>query len=289
MDSRWFSPVVVLLWVATMGWLTMDKVLPQLREGDPPTYRALFDQLDDGPVIWDLYVNERAVGRSKSEMKKLDNGGLQIKTELALMSQLSLSELLPESLRLTFLPELNRLPAKGAQIDSQLEVNRSGRLLGMEATLRWGDFVDVLRISGAVVDNELQLVTQVNKVSLPPIKIPLSSETQLVESFAPQSRLMGLRLGQSWTMPVFSPLQPATPVEVLQAVVAREEPIFWDGHICSTLVVEYRKGSGAGGAQEIRGRMWVRIDGLVLKQQATLLTSQLVFVRQTKDEERGIP
>ena len=47
----------------------------------------------------------------------------------------------------------------------------------------------------------------------------------------------------------------------------------------NTLVVEYRKSSGAGGLQDVRGQMWVRADGLVLKQQAALLTSQLVFVR----------
>ena len=274
-----------------MAWLTMDKVLPQLREGDPPTYRALLTQADDpDPVVWDLYVNDRVVGRSSSEVKKSGDGGLRITSTLSLMAELRLAELLPEKLRRTFLPELDRLPPKGAEIDSQLEINSFGHLLGMEATLRWGDFPNVLRLSGAVVDNELRLVPEVmSKVSLPAIKIPIAAETQLAESLSPQSRLMGLRLGQAWSMPVFSPLQPATPVEILQAVVAREEPIFWNGRTWNTLVVEYRKSSGAGGPQEIRGQMWVRPDGLVLKQQAALLTSQLVFVRRLQDEDPGIP
>ena len=41
MHSRWYSVAVVLLWLATMGWLVSQKVLPSLVIGEPPDYQAI--------------------------------------------------------------------------------------------------------------------------------------------------------------------------------------------------------------------------------------------------------
>ncbi|HZZ73644.1 MAG TPA: hypothetical protein VFE24_15430 [Pirellulales bacterium] len=288
MDSRWFSPVVVLFWVATLVWLTLDKVLPQLREGSPPTYRSLLAQDDKEPTKWDLYIDDQAVGRSESIIYRTADGGARLIGELTLLARFPLRALIPEALSRRFLPDLQALPARGVSIHSEAVVNRENHLLGIHVTVQWGEYENLLKVSGIVQDNELVLTPEVlNGVKLPTMKYPISAESQLAESLSPQSRILGLRLGQTWSIPVFSPLQPTTPVEVLQAAVAREEPIFWDGELWNTLVVEYRGTGAAGAPQELRGAMWVRPDGLVLKQQAALLTANLTFVRRSPNESDG--
>ena len=38
MHYRWYSVAVVGLWLTTMGWLVVKKVVPAFRIGSPPSY-----------------------------------------------------------------------------------------------------------------------------------------------------------------------------------------------------------------------------------------------------------
>jgi hypothetical protein len=109
----------------------------------------------------------------------------------------------------------------------------------------------------------------------------------LGDGLSPQPRLSGLRDGQTWTTEVFSPLQPPNdPVQIMQATVEGTEPMVWNGQAMDTRLVVYRTdpGTGPDGKGQPRGRVWVRPDGTVLKQQVMLLSSALSFVRMTDDE-----
>ena len=46
MEHRWMKGVVVLFWMATMTWLVVEKVLPPLERGDPPTFHSAYGDLD---------------------------------------------------------------------------------------------------------------------------------------------------------------------------------------------------------------------------------------------------
>jgi hypothetical protein len=108
------------------------------------------------------------------------------------------------------------------------------------------------------------------------------------DALSPQTQLPGLRLGQSWKVPAYSPLRLSTaPLEVLQATVESRETISWEGELVSCWVVTYRSESGVSlsGSGPPIGRMWVSYRGAVLKQEATLLASTLTFVRM--GEERA--
>jgi hypothetical protein len=87
-------------------------------------------------------------------------------------------------------------------------------------------------------------------------------------------------MGQRWTTPVYSPFRPLnSPMEMLEATVERREPILWNGGSVSTLVVVYRADSGMSLTSEPRGKLWVRSDGTVLRQEVTMLNSHLQFTR----------
>jgi hypothetical protein len=90
-------------------------------------------------------------------------------------------------------------------------------------------------------------------------------------------------------MPIYNPLRsPKNSIEILQAEVERKELIFWNGEMTAALEVVYRSDSGASLAshREARGRLWVREDGLVLRQEMVFFNSPLMFVRQT--DEKGL-
>jgi hypothetical protein len=94
----------------------------------------------------------------------------------------------------------------------------------------------------------------------------------------------GLRIGQEWTVPVYSPLRfsdSRNPVEILHAKVEDRESVVIGEEPVLTSVVVYRSDSGAilGGAQTPRGKLWVADDGTVLKQSTRLFGSQLTFLR----------
>ena len=55
-----------------------------------------------------------------------------------------------------------------------------------------------------------------------------------------------------------------------------------------TWLVVYRSesGNGADGSQKPRGQLWVRHDGTVLKQEVTVLGSNITFVRLADEEAK---
>jgi hypothetical protein len=93
-------------------------------------------------------------------------------------------------------------------------------------------------------------------------------------------------VGQEWTVPVFSPLRPpGNPVDVLQARVERRDLLIWEGQTVPVNVVEYRTDSGSAlsSTSHPRAKLWVRDDGAVLKQEISVLGTELVFVRLSPD------
>ena len=123
--------------------------------------------------------------------------------------------------------------------------------------------------------------------------VPLSSNALLSDAFSPQwqTQLPDLREGQFWSVPVYNPLWPSDhPLEILRATVEGTEPICWNGITVGTRLVVYRSesGSGDGGSQKPRGKLWVRRDGAVLRQQGMLFDSTITFVRLADEEAAAV-
>jgi hypothetical protein len=230
-------------------------------------------------VAWEILWNQRNVGWAASRTEAAAEGRWRLASRVR-FERFPLRDLLPTFLRATGVVD-DGLAALTMDLESSVWLDRQGQLDRFESSIRLAEMSDVIRIEGRLDGHDLDLTVRSGDVSYP-TRMYLPAADFLSDEFAPPAELPGLHRGQSWTMPVFSPLRPPnSPLEILQATVERDEILIWNGQAVSTWVVVYRSdsGSGRGGAREIRGRLWVRPNGQVLKQEVQVFRSQLQFVR----------
>jgi hypothetical protein len=93
-------------------------------------------------------------------------------------------------------------------------------------------------------------------------------------------------------VPVYRPLSPDKPLEIVHAEVRKDrESFLWNGVMQDVWYVEYRAdgASDVGGDSHPKGAVWVRAeDGVVLQQQVMLFDSPLMFVRMTEQEAKDL-
>ena len=121
-------------------------------------------------------------------------------------------------------PSGNEAPHRSLMAGVEFNVAMRGKVEG-----------DVMHI--AILAGELEYHTDID---LPP-------DALIGDVLSPQTRLPGLRVGQTWTVPIYSPFRPPnSPVEILHATVERKDPIFWHDQIVPALLVVYRGDPGLG-------------------------------------------
>jgi hypothetical protein len=103
----------------------------------------------------------------------------------------------------------------------------------------------------------------------------------LNDAMAPQSYLPSLKAGQTWTVVVYSPLNPQERIsEILHAKVERKTVLSIGDRIFSTWVVVFRSDPGSAAGEGIeRAKLWVTEDGAVVKQELSFLGFQFAFAR----------
>ena len=284
MYSRWFNIAVILLWLSTMSWLVIEKVMPPLMVGDPPSYRTIVAaQKDAPPTGWQMEFNDRSLGWAINIVSRLPNDVTEIHSRVH-FNEIPLRTLARGWARTVL--QLLDMPVADLQMDadSTLVIDPLGRLIRFESALRVDFLEDVIRVLGTVDGNRLKI--EVRAGGLPVnTECFLAANAVVVDAFSPQSKLPGLRTGQTWTVPVYSPLRPSNnPLEILHATVEGTDPIIWGGRTEEAWLVVYRSdpGFGLGSSDSPRGRLWVRRDGTVLKQQVMILDSTMTFVRLTE-------
>jgi hypothetical protein len=281
MNSRWFNAIVVLLWLAAMSWLVKEKVLPPLLVGDPPDYARIVEaQKGAPPVGWRMAINGRPLGWALSDTRSEPTGLTEIRGRVH-FDALPLEEMMPSWLR--SMTGLNERSIGRLRMDmrSLLTIDPLGHLVRFDSAARVDPLNETMSVQGTVEGRRLQLLVRAGSASVSK-EMLLSSDALLCDALSPQNELPGLRAGQSWTVPVYSPLLPAnTPLEIIRAKVEGTEPILWNGAVEDAWLVVYRNdpGSGAAGSQPPRGTLWVRRDGTVVKQQVVLFNSTVAFVR----------
>jgi len=288
MYSRWYNVSVILLWLASMSWLVTQKVLPPLLVGQPPSYRTILAAQRPEPVGWGLMVNGRRVGWAISTSSSLATELTEIRSRVH-FDEVPLREM-AEGLAGAVL-QLIEQPLPKVQLDAQstVTIDSLGRLLSFDSSVRLDPLDRPVRVRGAIEGSQMSVLvrfadfTYKTEMSLPPNAL-------LADAFSPQTQLPGLRAGQTWTVPSYNPLRPRDPLEILQATVERREPVSWNGHTEDVWLVVYQSDPGAalGSRRAPRGRLWVRRDGTVLKQQIMLFESSMTFVRLPDDEAAAL-
>jgi hypothetical protein len=295
MGSRWFNFLVVLLWMTTMGWLVVEKILPPWLIGDPPSYeKILHARKGEPPVGWRLYLGNRGLRRGQPigwalsaavpiTDQHTENRVTEIRSRVH-FEQLPLAELTPGWIG-GFL-RLTKYGRTKMQMDtsSTLTIDSLGRLTRFESALRLEGIRDVVRMEGVVEEGDLQLSVRAGELTHHERIAALSPDAVLGDSLSPQAKLPDLRQGQTWRVPSFSPF--GTSAEELIAKVEGRETVEWDGAWHDARLVVYRSDAGIGlGIDKVpRCKLWVLKDGTVVKQQVTMFNSRLTFIRMAEAE-----
>jgi hypothetical protein len=290
MGSRFFNVLIVLFWLATMSWLVVTKVLPPLRVGDPPNYGSILASRDRKiPICWGIKLNNNDLGWSATRFVTRPDGLVEARSRVYL-DYLPLDQVAPGWIGTFVKPLVEQTRQTGVQVQSQVEIDPLGRLIGFRSKMNLANLQDSIRLQGTVSGTSLAVHVQSADFSYKTEKY-LPTNAIVADELSPQAQLPGLRIGQQWTMPIYSPFRPPdSPMEILQATVEREASLVWNGESTQTRLVVYRgdPGGSGGGAHDVRGRLWVRMDGLVLKQELVLLRSKLQFVRMPPRQGRRL-
>jgi len=287
MHSRWFNAAVVLLWLTTMGWLVKAKVLPPLIKGEPPSYRRIVaSRLNEPPIGWNILVNDRQLGWALTEVGPSPIGLTEIRGR-AHLDKLPLKHLTPNWLKpLTNFLELSAGDESKLQLDvrSLITIDPLGRLSQFESTVWLLPWRERLRVRGNVEGGKMEIILSAGGLTFNH-EFPLPANALLSDALSPQTELPGLHQGQSWSVPIYSPLWPNQPLEIIRATVEDKEPIFWDDDVHEAWLVVYRSdGATSGESQKPKGRLWVRPDGAVLKQQVAFFDLAVTFERLDKEK-----
>lgn len=293
MHSRWFNPLVILFWLSSMTWLVTQKVLPPLIVGEPPSYRSILRQSKQGRAPesshWQLLWNGREVGWAKTRVELHENELTEIVNTVH-FDDLPLEDMTP--LRMgAFVKSMRGGERMPLDAESRVSIDPLGQLEQFNSSVSFDGIPEAITVRGFVENRELRLVVRSGELSYP-TKCYLPADALVGDVLSPQNQLPHLRVGQTWTVPVYSPFRlPNLPMEVLEARVVRREPIQWGEQEIMAYVVEYRGDQGAGlkRSKQAVGTVWVGGDGLVLRQEVLLLNSRLAFLRlpEAPDEDSG--
>jgi hypothetical protein len=283
MGTRWFNSVVVLFWLGTMGWLVTSKILPPMMRGDPPTYQATLPAEGEQAEIvgWTVHWNGRRIGNAASAAERDDD--VTTTTSRVALESLPLNEILP---MLGHLVKMFSGRGNLQGIDVRTRMNFAyGGLHSFRSTIRVAELPDRFELRGTVKGTELALELKLGSAPSHRVKTVLPPDAIVSEQFAPLAQLRGIHLGQTWTVPVCSPMNPGRPLEILQAKVESEERLVWNGREQMVWVVVYRDDAGTSSAARSRDRtkMWVAHDGRVLQQEIFISGGLLRFVRASGD------
>ena len=281
LQRPWFTPIVVVFWCLTSGWLLVEKILPSLSPGSPPGYQAMYTS-DSGliPVAWTVQWNDQPLGWAIAESQRTALGGLLVDSRMH-FDRLPLDEIVPAW---TSLLVRKALPKEGKltfDARGRLAIDAAGDLRSFMSIVNVPGSAEQVLLNGTVDAGTVRVHVQAGEMRYETTR-HLPEEMMIGDELSPQATMPGLFEGRRWTVPVYSPLRAgSSPIEILHAEVGPEETIYWEGRLARVHPVAYREDPASH--REPRSRLWVDRTGRVLRQEATLLGSKLSFIRRSDE------
>jgi len=189
------------------------------------------------------------------------------------------------------------------EVESHMLINPLNQLQSFDSKLKFRPNAgqSLVAIEGNVDGDTLTLSFRAGE--MPMEKIPLSMpENKIRDCFSPETELRpapgtrSLYAGQRWTIVSYSPLSlPSNPIDLLQhrapttvllAEVEKKDDVMWNGKREPAWLVVYRSeaGRGSGSDENVRNRMWVRMDGTVIREEVLLGGNNLMFSRMSDND-----
>ncbi len=168
-------------------------------------------------------------------------------------------------------------------IASTCQIDRAGNLRAFSASVRpESDPQEVLRVEGRL-NTRGDALEVVARGPLPIMNqtrtIPYQQRSLVQNTMEPFDYLPGLQVGQRWESRSVNPLNGR--IEPIKVEVTRKTVIHWDNHPVTTWEVVQHIPAVMG------ARTWVRIDGLVLRQEVPFPLVKLVLERQPAPQPEG--
>ncbi|MEM9352477.1 MAG: hypothetical protein AAGA92_05650 [Planctomycetota bacterium] len=273
MANRMFVAAVFSLWLGSMSWLFVDRVLPSFYEGEPPTALAH----EPGKAVgWLVQWKGRDVGQAVSIRADGVGGTSEIHNRVHL-NDIPLMDLAPAWMRHA-VGDFGRLEFDAT---TRVEFDSLGTFSAFESKIQVNDIPSVLQMSGRVKEGHLKLKVRSGETVYSP-NVQLSNQAALSEALFPDPLLTNLREGRTWREEVYSPFRPPThPTEPVEARVLGKETIEVNGERVKVMCVEYLSASSSGISQASRrqAKSWVDMNGVVMQRDVYLGRSKLRFVR----------
>jgi hypothetical protein len=279
MANRVFVCAVFAIWLGSMSWLMVDKILPSFHEGEAPI-AAGYEQ--GKPVAWKVYWGDRAVGNAASVRLPGVLNTTNIVNRVVL-KDVPLLDLVPALMRRV----VGEIGSMKFDAYTRLEFDSLDNFANFKSRVSVNDISPVLEMSGEVNGSFLELKVRFSDVTYEP-KVPISNQSALSEALFPDAKLPYMYVGKCWTEEVYNPFRaPSSPVETLDVEVTGIENLRIGEETQRVMRVEFRGQPAPGVPEEdrLQAVVWVRAsDGLVLRQDVIIATSKLRFERLSDEE-----
>ena len=278
MLNRVFIYATVVLWLGSMSWLVVDKILPSFYESDLPVAAGLTPDL---PVAWEVEWSGLRVGNAVSLMREGVQGTTEVHNYIVL-ENVPMLELAPAWMQ-SAMRELGDLKFSAK---TRLEFDSLDNFTAFESSVAVNDVTGIVQITGRMKESKLHLKIQSGDYHYSD-EIHIPDQAALNESLFPDAKLPYMYVGRHWQEEVYNPFaNPSEPIDRVDAVVTTAEFLEHDGERKRVLRVDYHSSSSAGVSDRarLRAKTWVQPDGLVLRQVVYLSNAKLRFTRLAGDE-----
>ena len=268
----------MLLWLSTMSWLVVAKILPPFLSGDPPGHGVMDENV---PVCWQIQCDGQHVGYAVRQAVP----GAQSTTEIhsrVVLDDIPLRRMAPQWMS-SIVDDLGRI-----RLDTRtrMVLDSLGKLASFDTKVQVNDLPLVVKVFGRVDGPNLELNFVSGGVTHE-MSYPLPKASLLDGELIPEPKLLQVYVGRKWQVEMFSLFRPPTDaLELLQAEVICEERILHNGSSTRARRIEYRNLSASGVTSEkaLRATVWVADDGVVLRHDVDLINTKLRFDRRDDPE-----
>ena len=279
MPTRPAIVMILLGWVVAATGLFRRDILPDFLTTPPPDLRSIAVAGETArPTRWNLSVSDdvgsRTVGQAFTRTERNPDGGTNLISEVSFESN--------EMLRGTpFAANLATERGEGhLTVFNTCEIDPAGFLRQFRIIVRsLDDPSPLITIDAHVIGRSIKVVARGPSPLLHWTRsIPYEPRGMIQNGIGPIDRMPGLQVGQRWSTEVVSPLTGMAESAITE--VTGKKSIQWNNELVTTLeVVQKLKLNSA--------RMWVRRDGLVLRQEIPFPMLRLRLDRVPDSIENG--